>query len=321
MSARTIAIPTGPFLLGEPAQLSAPVSLLIDCNRLQTASPEALRNRCVGGWEEILMAWSLGKTRNSPKNTAMSRREHRMPKGSGTYGGLLPKWTGRDAVLSMTEIKELPDTDASGLFPTPFLAVLDDQLHAYRKDAALRRALVAALGHAGSAGTDAITFVLSLAAFRIWRTSDDQRVSEHLLAATIKKCRRRARALRIKSFREEKALLRLRKLVQRQTVAKWQAYMTYGFALRHHPERPTPHVLEEFREVLTRHAFGRDPAQARKRQIGEAPLNSIRANVFRFRAADSERMIELSNSHFEALQRHLTQVRGLVPPHLRIGNW
>lgn len=267
------------------------------------------------------MAWSLGKTRNLPKNAAMSRQEHRWPKGAGTYGGLLPKWTGRDAVLSMTEIKELPDTDASGLFPMPFLAVFDDQLHAYRKDAALRRALVAALGHTGSARTNAITFVLSLAAFQIWKTSDDQRISENRVAAAIKKCRRRTTGLHLQSFREKKALLRLRKLVQRQTVARWQAYITYGFALRHHPERPTPHVLEEFREVLTRHAFGRDPAQARKRQIGEAPLNSIRANVFRLRAADSERMIELSNSHFEALQRHLTQVRGLVPLQLRIGNW
>ena len=267
------------------------------------------------------MAWSLGKSRNPSQNTAMSRQERGKPKGTGTYGGLLPKWTGRDAVLSMTEIKELPDTDASGLFPVPFLTVLDDQLNAYRKNAALRRALVDALEHTGSARTNAITFVLSLSAFRIWRTSDDQRISENRIAAAIKKCGRRARALRLQSFHEKKALLRLRKLVQRQTVARWQAYITYGFALRHHPERATPYVLEEFREVLTRHAFGRDPTQVRQGQIGEAPLNSIRVNVHRLLAEDREGMIELSNSHFEALQRHLTQVRGLVPLHLRIGNW
>lgn len=264
-----------------------------------------------------MVAWQDSKP---AKNTAMSRQERKWPKGAGTYGGLLPKWTGRDAVLSMAEIKNLPDTDASGLFPMPFFAVLDAQLYAYRKNAALRRDLVAALGLSGSAHTNAITFVLSLAAFRIWRTCNDQRVSEKLVAAASKKGGRRAKGLNLQNFREERALFRLRKLVQRQTVARWQAYTTYGFALRHHPE-PTPHVLEEFREVLTRHAFGRDPAQARKGKIGEAPLNSIRANVYRFLEADRERMIELSNSHFEALQHRLTEVRGLVPLHLRIRNW
>lgn len=251
----------------------------------------------------------------------MEGKKSEWPKGTGTHGGLLPKRLSRDAVLSLGEIKALPDIDTSGLFPTPFLAVLHQQFRRYQRNATAQHALVSSINLQGSARIDAITFVIALSAFRAWRGSEEQKNVEKLLSTTIKRCQRRAKKLLLKSYHERERLTALRKLLQRQTVAKWQAYVTYGFALKIHPDNATPHVLEEFRDVLTRHAYDRDPTQVKLGKIGSAPLNSIRANVFRFRADNKEQMARLSLQHFNALKQQLTHLHGITPLHMRIGNW
>lgn len=243
------------------------------------------------------------------------------PKGTRTHNGLLPKRLSRDAVLSLGEIKALPDVDTSGLFPTPFLAVLHQHFRRYQRNATAQHALVSSINLQGSARIDAITFVIALSAFRAWRGSEEQKNVEKLLRTTIKRCQRRAKNLRLRSYHEKDRLTALRRLLQRQTVAKWQAYVTYGFALKFHPDNATPLVLEEFRDVLTRHVYDRDPTQVKLGKIGPAPLNSIRANVFRFRADNKEQMAKLSLQHFDALQQQFTRLRGTTPLYMRLGNW
>ena len=249
----------------------------------------------------------------------MAKKKWEWPKGAGTYGGLLPKSLSRNAVLSLADIHSLPDVDRSGLFPMPFIAVFHREFSRYQVNDVARRALVQSLDLQGPARTAAVTFVVAMRSFLRWKHSDEQEASERQLNTIIKHCGRKAKKLGLKTYYEEQRLAAIRKLLRRQTVARWQAYVTYGFALDRQPEKPTPHVLEEFRDVLTLHAHDIKPRQVELGMVQAPSFDSIRSNVFRFLSIDANKMTDLSRQHFDALRHRLN--RGTIPLSMRIGQW
>lgn len=232
---------------------------------------------------------------------------------------LLPQSISRDSVLSLTDITSLPDTDVSGLFPTPFLSVFHREFDHFKRNAEARRALVTSIEHQNADQISAVTFILAMRSFLRWPGSEEQEASELQLNAIIRRCERRAERRGLKSYREKSRLNALRKLLRRQTVARWQAYITYGFALLCSPDKPTPRVLEDFRDALTLNAYGIDPRRVRLHNVRAPSFDSIRSNVFRFLAEDKDGMTELSQRHFRALRRQLD--RGLIPFSHRFKNW
>lgn len=235
-------------------------------------------------------------------------------------GSVTPVPSGKPVPLFQA-LQSLPKFDPSGLFPLAFIEIFRRLYQHYYENSAARKTLIKDLGVHGLARTDAVTFILALAACRKWRTDEARYANLANLSNLIKRCQRRAKRKKGTEYAQIKQLSPLRLHFRPRSIARWQTYITWGFACARNPTEPTWRVLQEFVTAIAKHVYDADGARFEQRDLVNKSTNSIRANTFRYRGRYGERaMAERSAKHFDALRRQLTH-RGIIPVNMRIPNW